>query len=310
MKTIFQKFRSGLSKTRTRLKSALESAIKGNSSLNDEVYDEIEAALIQTDMGLEMADEIMEALKSKLKNPVSSDQIYSFLASEVQDRLSKSDWVNDIDVALSAKPYVIMLVGVNGTGKTTTIGKLAHIHRGLDRKVLIAAGDTYRAAAVEQLEIWSKRADAEIVKSSPGADPASVAHDAMKAAVSRDIDVLIIDTAGRLHTSVKLMEELKKIKRVIKGIDENAPHEVLLSLDANNGRNALIQAKEFQEAVGVNGIVLNKLDGTAKGGIALSINHELNIPVKYIGVGEDLEDLEPFEAEAFASSLFFGEGSE
>jgi len=310
MKTIFQKFRSGLSKTRTRLKSALEAAIRGNSSLDDEVYDEIEAALIQTDMGLEMADEIMDALKSKLKNPVSSEQIYSFLASEVQERLSKSDWINDIDVSLSAKPYVIMLVGVNGSGKTTTIGKLAHMHRGLDRKVLIAAGDTYRAAAVEQLEIWSKRADAEIVKSSPGADPASVAHDAMKAAVSRDIDVLIIDTAGRLHTSVNLMEELKKIKRVIKGIDESAPHEVLLSLDANNGRNALIQAKEFQEAVGVNGIVLNKLDGTAKGGIALSINHELNIPVKYIGVGEDLEDLEPFEAEAFASSLFFGEGSE
>lgn len=310
MKTIFQKFRSGLSKTRTRLKSALESAIRGKLSLDNTAYDEIEAALIQTDMGLEMADELMHALKSKLKNPVSSEDIYSFLASEVQERLSKSDWVNDIDVSLSAKPYVIMLVGVNGSGKTTTIGKLAHMHRGLDRKVLVAAGDTYRAAAVEQLEIWSKRAGAEIIKSSPGADPASVAHDAMKAAISRDIDVLIIDTAGRLHTSVNLMEELKKIKRVISSINENAPQEVLLSLDANNGRNALIQAKEFQEAVGVNGIVLNKLDGTAKGGIALSINHELNIPVKYIGVGEDLEDLEPFEAEAFASSLFFGEGSE
>ncbi|MCH8927611.1 MAG: signal recognition particle-docking protein FtsY [Candidatus Marinimicrobia bacterium] len=310
MKTIFQKFRSGLSKTRSHLKSALESAVKRKSSFDDEMYEEIEAALIQTDMGLEMAEEIMEALKSKIKNPISSEEIYSFLASEVQKRLSKSDWVNDIDVSLSAKPYVIMVVGVNGSGKTTTIGKLAHIHRGLGRKVLVAAGDTYRAAAVEQLEVWSKRADAEIVKSAPGADPASVAHDAMKAAISRDIDVLIIDTAGRLHTSINLMEELKKIKRVIASICESAPHEVLLSLDANNGRNALIQAKEFQEAVGVNGIVLNKLDGTAKGGIALSINHELNIPVKYIGVGEDLEDLEPFEAEAFASSLFFGEGSE
>jgi len=310
MKTIFQKFRSGLSKTRSLLKSSLESALKGNSSLDAEVYDEIEAALIQTDMGLEMADELIDSLKHKIKNPVSSEEIYLLLASEVQKRLSMSDWVNEIDVSLSDKPYVIMVVGVNGSGKTTAIGKLAHLHGRLDRKVLVAAADTYRAAAVEQLEIWSKRAGADIVKSSPGADPASVAHDAMKAAISRNIDVLIVDTAGRLHTSVNLMEELKKIKRVIGTITEGAPHEVLLSLDANNGRNALHQAKEFQEAVGVNGIVLNKLDGTAKGGIVLSINYELNIPVKYIGVGEDLEDLEPFEAEAFASSLFFGEGIE
>jgi len=309
LKTIFQKFNSGLSKTRSRLKSALESAIKGSASLNDEMYEEIEAALIQTDMGLEMADEIIEVLKSKINNPVSEDEIYSLLANEVQERLSVFNWENEIDVSLSAKPYVIMVVGVNGSGKTTTIGKLAFLHRRLDRKVLLAAADTHRAAAVNQLEVWSKRAEAEIVKSSSGADPASVAHDAMKAAISRGMDVLIVDTAGRLHTSVNLMEELKKIKRVIGTIKEDAPHEVLLSLDANNGRNALRQAQEFQNAVGVNGIALTKLDGTAKGGIVLSINRELNIPVKYIGVGEELEDLEPFEAEAFASSLFYGEGS-
>ncbi|MCH6559306.1 signal recognition particle-docking protein FtsY [candidate division KSB1 bacterium] len=304
MKTIFQKFRSGLSKTRTRLKSAVESAIRGNLSLDNAAYDEIEAALIQTDMGLEMADELMHALKSKLKNPISSEDIYSFLASEVQKRLTKSEWVNDIDVSLSAKPYVIMLVGVNGSGKTTTIGKLAHMHRGLGRKVLIAAGDTYKAAAVEQLEIWSKRADAEIVKRSPGADPASVAHDAMKAAVSRDIDVLIIDTAGRLHTSVNLMEELKKINRVLGKAMETAPHEVLLILDASTGQNALVQAKQFKEAVPVTGLVVTKLDGTAKGGMVLTVQNQLDLPIRFVGLGESMDDLKPFDSKTFIEALF------
>ncbi|MCH7618444.1 MAG: signal recognition particle-docking protein FtsY [Candidatus Marinimicrobia bacterium] len=305
MKTIFQKFVSGLSKTRSKFRATLSAAVSRASNLDEEVLENIESALIQTDMGIDMAAELIDKLKAGVDADISEEEIYGFLSREIRSKFSGQDWDIDVGDDLPAKPYVIMVVGVNGTGKTTTVGKLAYLHKRLGRKVLLAAADTFRAAAVEQLTVWSERAGVDLVKSDRGAEPASVAHNALTSAQSRGMDVLIVDTAGRLHTSKNLMEELKKIKRVLGKDDETSPHEILLTLDANNGQNAHRQAKEFNEMVGVTGIVLAKLDGTAKGGIVLSINNELDIPVKYIGVGEDLEDLEPFEPEAFASSLFY-----
>ena len=306
MKSIFQSFVSGLSKTRNKLRSTL-SSITNRGKIGEQEIEEIEAALIQTDMGVEMAAEIMESVRERMLKGISSDEVYSILAKEVQSRLKVFEWDDEIGKELHSKPHVILVVGVNGSGKTTTVGKLAAMHSRFGRNVLIAAADTYRAAAAEQLEIWSKRAGVDIVKSVHGAEPASVGHDALLAAKARGVDVLIVDSAGRLHTKTNLMEELKKISRVMEKIDPAAPHEILLTLDSNNGQNALLQAKEFGKAVGVTGLVLTKLDGTAKGGIVLSINNELDIPVKYIGIGEEVEDLEPFEVEAFASSLFYEE---
>ncbi len=306
MKSIFQSFVSGLSKTRNKLRSTL-SSITDRGKIGEQEIEEIEAALIQTDMGVDMAAEIMESVRERMLKGISSDEVYSILAKEVQSRLKVFEWDDEIGKELHSKPHVILVVGVNGSGKTTTVGKLAAMHSRFGRNVLIAAADTYRAAAAEQLEIWSKRAGVDIIKSVHGAEPASVGHDALLAAKARGVDVLIVDSAGRLHTKTNLMEELKKISRVMEKIDPAAPHEILLTLDSNNGQNALLQAKEFGKAVGVTGLVLTKLDGTAKGGIVLSINNELDIPVKYIGIGEEVEDLEPFEVEAFASSLFYEE---
>ena len=308
MKSIFQSFVSGLSKTRNKLRSTI-SSVTDRGKIGEEELEEIEAALIQTDMGIVVAGEIMEAVRDQMLKGISNEELYSILAKEVQSRLKAFDWDDEIGEELQSKPHVILVVGVNGSGKTTTVGKLAAMHSRFDRKVLIAGADTYRAAAAEQLEIWSKRAGVDIVKSVHGAEPASVAHDALVAAKARGVDVLIVDSAGRLHTKTNLMEELKKISRVMGKLDPEAPHEILLTLDSNNGQNALRQAKEFSNAVGVTGLILTKLDGTAKGGIVLSINNELDIPVKYIGLGEDIEDLEPFEVEAFASSLFYEEDS-
>ena len=308
MKSIFQSFASGLSKTRNKLRSSI-TTITNRGKIGEEEIEEIEAALIQTDMGIKVAAEIMESVREHMLKGISNEEIYSILAKEVQSRLKVFDWDDEIGIELKSKPHVILVVGVNGSGKTTTVGKLAAMHSRFDRDVLIAAADTYRAAAAEQLEIWSKRAGVDIIKSVHGAEPASVAHDALMAAKARGVDVLIVDSAGRLHTKTNLMEELKKIARVMGKIDPEAPHEILLTLDSNNGQNALRQAKEFSKTVGVTGLVLTKLDGTAKGGIVLSINNELDIPVKYIGIGEDVEDLEPFEAEAFAASLFYEDDS-
>lgn len=304
MKSIFQSFVSGLSKTRNKLRSTI-SSVANRGKIGEEEIEEIEAALIQTDMGVDMAAEIIESVREQMLKGISSEEIYSILAKEVQSRLKVFNWDDEIGKELQSKPHVILVVGVNGSGKTTTVGKLAAMHSRFGRNVLIAAADTYRAAAAEQLEIWSKRAGVDLVKSVHGADAASVGHDALMAAKARGVDVLIVDSAGRLHTRTNLMEELKKISRVMGKIDPAAPHEILLTLDSNNGQNALRQAKEFRNSVGVTGLVLTKLDGTAKGGIVLSIINELDIPVKYIGIGEDVEDLEPFESEAFASSLFY-----
>ena len=306
MKSIFQSFVSGLAKTRNKLRSTI-SSVANRGKIGEEEIEEIEAALIQTDMGIDIAAEIIKAVRDRMLKGISNEEIYSLLAKEVQSRLKVFDWDDEIGKELQSKPHVILVVGVNGSGKTTTVGKLAAMHSRFDRNVLIAGADTFRAAAAEQLEIWSKRAGVDIVKSEHGAEAASVAHDALVAAKARGVDVLIVDSAGRLHTKTNLMEELKKISRVMGKIDPEAPHEILLTLDSNNGQNAMRQAKEFSNAVGVTGLVLTKLDGTAKGGIVLSINNELDIPVKYIGIGEDIEDLEPFEAEAFASSLFYEE---
>jgi len=304
MKSIFQSFVSGLSKTRNKLRSTI-SSVANSGKIGEEEIEEIEAALIQTDMGVDMAAEIIESVREQFLKGITSEEMYSILAEEVRSRLKVFNWDDEIGKELQSKPHVILVVGVNGSGKTTTVGKLAAMHSRFGRNVLIAAADTYRAAAAEQLEIWSQRAGVDIVKSVHGADAASVGHDALMAAKARNVDVLIVDSAGRLHTRANLMEELKKISRVMGKIDPSVPHEILLTLDSNNGQNALRQAKEFGNAVAVTGLVLTKLDGTAKGGIVLSINNELDIPVKYIGIGEDVEDLEPFEAEAFASSLFY-----
>lgn len=308
MKSIFQSFAAGLSKTRNKLRSTI-SSVTNRGKIGEDEIEEIEAALIQTDMGIEIAAEIMDAIKDRLLKTISKEEVYSLLAKEVRSRLKAFDWDDEIGKELSSKPHVILVVGVNGSGKTTTVGKLAAMHSRFGRSVLVAAADTYRAAAAEQLVIWSERAGVDIVKSVHGAEPAAVAHDALLAAKARDVDVLIVDSAGRLHTKTNLMEELKKISRVMTKIDSSAPHEILLTLDSNYGQNALRQAKEFSNTVGVTGLVLTKLDGTAKGGIVLSINNELDIPVKYIGIGEEIDDLEPFEVEAFASSLFYEEDS-
>ncbi|MCH7954927.1 MAG: signal recognition particle-docking protein FtsY, partial [Candidatus Marinimicrobia bacterium] len=265
MKSIFQSFVSGLSKTRNKLRSTL-SSITNRGKIGEQEIEEIEAALIQTDMGVDMAAEIMESVRERMLKGISSDEVYSILAKEVQSRLKVFEWDDEIGKELHSKPHVILVVGVNGSGKTTTVGKLAAMHSRFGRNVLIAAADTYRAAAAEQLEIWSKRAGVDIVKSVHGAEPASVGHDALLAAKARGVDVLIVDSAGRLHTKTNLMEELKKISRVMEKIDPAAPHEILLTLDSNNGQNALLQAKEVGKAVGVTGLVLTKLDGTAKGG--------------------------------------------
>ncbi|HZY11000.1 MAG TPA: signal recognition particle-docking protein FtsY, partial [Bacteroidota bacterium] len=250
----------------------------------------------------------LERIKERVKNESYEDpnELNTLLKDEIQKifRNGLSSPENIFTLLLSHKPHVVMIVGVNGVGKTTTIGKLAYNYRTAGKKVLIAAADTFRAAANEQLEIWAQRAGVDIIRQKRGADPASVAFDALKSAMAHQTDVMIIDTAGRLHTKTNLMDELKKIKRVLEKLIPEAPHEILLVLDASTGQNAIQQAKQFTAAIGITGLVLTKLDGTAKGGVVLAINNELNIPVQYIGVGEKIDDLQQFDRKAFVDALF------
>jgi fused signal recognition particle receptor len=252
---------------------------------------------------MQTTQELVQALTGRLKEIDQSEpgQLYTVLGEEIRARLKagEPDWPNP-----DSGPLVIMVVGVNGVGKTTTIGKLAKQFADQGKKVVLGAGDTFRAAAAEQLEVWGERAGAEVVRHAEGSDPAAVAFDSAKAAVARNADVLILDTAGRLHTKVNLMEELKKIRRVVDREIPGAPHETLLVLDATTGQNALIQARTFQEAVGVSGIALTKLDGTAKGGIVVAISSQLDLPVRLIGIGEGVADLRPFDADEFVAALF------
>jgi fused signal recognition particle receptor len=300
---LFRRLRSRLSKTRQAFTSRLDNLLLGSKEIDEALLEELEEILITSDIGVQttmaLVDEVREGVKRKdLTNP---DELKLALHNQILAFLQ----IPSRPVHLSEnKPHVIMIVGVNGVGKTTTIGKLASRFVKQGRKVLLIAADTFRAAAVEQLEIWGDRAGAEVIRHKGQADPSAVAYDGMQAALARGTDVVIIDTAGRLHTKVNLMEQLKKIRRTIVRLVPDAPHEVLLVLDATTGQNAISQAQLFHEAIEITGIVLTKLDGTAKGGIVVGICHSLELPIQYIGIGEKVDDLQDFDAEAFAKALF------
>jgi fused signal recognition particle receptor len=297
---VFRRLREGLSKSRQALTDELGASLR--RAVDERTWEGLEEALIMADVGARTTADVVGRLEQEAEaGGLSSEDA---LRERLIDLLAEAATADGHRIDVSAKPSILMIVGVNGTGKTTTIGKIAwHLERELDRSVVIAAADTYRAAAVEQLTEWAERAGSEIVRSEAGGDPGAVCFDAISAARSRGIDVVIADTAGRLHTHGNLMQELEKVRRVIQKQAPDGPHETLITIDATTGQNGLRQAQVFAEAVEVTGVVLTKLDGTAKGGIALAIATELGIPVKLIGVGEALEDLRPFEAREFAAAL-------
>jgi fused signal recognition particle receptor len=299
-KGFFRRLRENLSKSREALGGELRATFVG--SLDEETWERLEEALIYADVGARTTAKVVERLEREAEEGTITAG--EDLGRRLRETLAELARVGDDHIDVSHSPSVILTVGVNGTGKTTTIGKVAwHLQKELGRSVIMAAADTYRAAAQEQLEEWAKRADCEIVRANPGSDPAAVVFDAIEAARARGHDVVIADTAGRLHTQIPLMEELSKVRRVIEKQIPGAPHETLLTVDATTGQNGLRQAKLFQDSVDVSGIVLTKLDGTAKGGIALAIAEELDLPVKLIGIGESLEDLRPFDPDDFARAL-------
>jgi fused signal recognition particle receptor len=300
--SLFRRLREKLNRGDSWLTYDLANLIPGGR-IDDAVLDELETRLITADVGVETTERILGELRRKVarKELGNLDALLGALRESLLDILRPSALPLAVD--RSKVPFAILVVGVNGAGKTTTIGKLARELRERGLKIMLAAGDTFRAAAIEQLQVWGQRNDVPVIAQASGADPAAVAFDAMQAAQSRRVDVLIADTAGRLHTQSNLMDELKKVKRVVGRLDASAPHEILLVLDASQGQNALQQAKLFNEALGVTGIVLTKLDGTAKGGIVFAIASELGLPIRYIGVGESAEDFAEFEAEAFVDAL-------
>ena len=299
-KGFFKRLKQGLSKTRKKFSNGLDSIFTGKTAIDDDLLEDLEELLITSDVGIQTTMELMERVSQNAHKITDSDQLKEVLKQEMLSFFNDTSQVPNV----TAKPQVIMVVGVNGVGKTTTIGKLAAKFSASGKKVLIAAADTFRAAAVEQLGVWAERAGADIVKHKENADPAAVAFDAIDAAAARDVDVVLIDTAGRLHTRGKLMEELKKIKRTVSKRMPDAPHDVLLVLDATTGQNALSQAKLFHDAIEITSIALTKLDGTAKGGIVISITSALNIPLNYVGVGESIEDLQEFDPNQFVNALF------
>jgi fused signal recognition particle receptor len=298
---IFDKIKNGLAKTRDQLFTRMEWAVKGKP-IDEEAFEGIEEAMLLADVGFETTQTFVAALKARWKRGQikTSEDIRQAMREEVEGFLRPAE--NAIPMN-STKPFVILTLGVNGVGKTTTIAKIAQIQTHSGKKVVFGACDTFRAAAVEQLEVWARRIGVDVIKHGEGSDPAAVAFDAAKAAKSRGADILILDTAGRLHTKANLMEEMKKIKRVVGKELNGAPNEVLLIIDATNGQNAIAQARTFNEALKVTGLVVTKLDGTAKGGFILPIAHLLKIPIRYIGVGEGIDDLIPFSARDFAAAL-------
>lgn len=302
------RLKEGLSKTRDSLVAKVNRLIFAKGKIDEEFLEQLEEILIAGDVGVETSRLIIERIKKRAKERKyeTQEELDALVRLEVANIIVRNNSNAKDPFALPphTKPYVIMVVGVNGVGKTTTIGKLAYDFKLVGKKVLIGAADTFRAAANEQLEIWAKRADVGIIQQMHGSDPAAVAFDTVKAAQARGADIVIIDTAGRLHTKTNLMEELKKIKRVITKCSPEAPHEVLLVLDATTGQNAIQQAKQFNEAVGLTGLVITKLDGTAKGGVVFAVTNALKIPVRFIGVGEKIDDLQPFDAEKFIDALF------
>lgn len=299
---IFDKFRKGLKKTRDEgITAQMDEVMETYDEICDELFDELEEVLIMGDVGMNTAERVISDLKAKIENDRITD--VRQVRETMKDIVSGIVWGGSY-LRLRTKPSVILVIGVNGVGKTTTIGKLALRLKNQNRKVILGAADTFRAAAIEQLQVWADRAEVDLVKHGEGADPAAVVYDTIQAGKARGCDVIIIDTAGRLHNKKNLMDELNKISRVIDRELPDASKEILLVLDATTGQNAVNQAKDFKEAAGITGIVLTKLDGTAKGGVVLAINNELDVPVKFVGVGEKIEDLQPFDADAFASALF------
>jgi fused signal recognition particle receptor len=303
-----EKLEEGLEKTRSSFLGKLSRAVAGKDTVDDEVLDDLEEVLVTSDVGVQTTLEIIRRLEGRVARDryISTSELQGLVRGEIAELLLASEPARptDFDAPLPNKPHVIMVVGVNGVGKTTSIGKIAHGYRQAGKDVLLGAADTFRAAAIEQLDIWAQRAGVPIVKQHHGADPAAVAFDTLAAAKKRDADVVLIDTAGRLHTKGGLMDELSKVRRVMDRQIDGAPHEVLLVLDASTGQNAVRQAEEFTKSVDVTGLVLTKLDGTAKGGIVIGISNQFQIPVKYIGVGEGVDDLQVFDRQAFVDALF------
>lgn len=300
---------AGLQKTKEGFLSRITRAVAGKTTVDDEVLDQLEAALVGADVGIDTTVKIIERIEKRVARDkyINTSELNQLLHDEIAQLLVDAPaegMYQQFELPESKKPYIMLVVGVNGVGKTTTIGKLAHHFKAAGKSVMLGAADTFRAAAVDQLTIWSERTGVPIVKKEMGSDPASVAFDAVNSAVAKNVDLLIIDTAGRLHTKTHLMDELSKIKRVIQKVIPDAPHEVLLVLDGSTGQNALEQAKHFTAATDVTGMVVTKLDGTAKGGVLLAIAHQFSIPVKFIGVGERMEDLLVFDKKAFVESLF------
>lgn len=302
--SLFARLKAGLRRTGSSFSEGIGNLFLGKKEIDDELLEELETRLLMADVGIDATAHIIGNLTKRVsrKELADAQALFGALQEELKAMLAPSTAPLTVDAA--KKPYVILMVGVNGVGKTTTIGKLAKRYLGEGRSVLLAAGDTFRAAAVEQLQVWGDRNGVPVIAQHTGADSASVLFDALQAARSRGTDVLIADTAGRLHNKEHLMEELKKVVRVLRKIDPEAPHEVMLVLDAGTGQNALTQAKHFQEAVGVSGITLTKLDGTAKGGIIFAISRQCQLPIRFIGVGEQVDDLRPFDADEFIRALF------
>ena len=298
----FDRLKAGLTKTREKFIDKIDELLHSSTKIDDDLIDELEETLITSDVGMQTTEKLIAALRKGVRRAeiTSPADVKNFFSNQIRDILTEEE----SDLVSVKPPHVILMIGVNGAGKTTTIGKLAAYYRAQGKSVMMAAADTFRAGAIDQLEIWAQRTDSAFVKHREGSNPSSVALDAARSAVAQNIDVLIVDTAGRLQNKFNLMEELKKINRILgKGI-HGAPHEVLLVLDATTGQNALRQAELFSQTADITGIVLTKLDGTAKGGMIIGIKEQLNIPVKWVGVGERLDDLRPFNAKEFADALF------
>lgn len=303
-----EKLDEGVEKSRDGLLNKIGKAFVGKDTVDDAILDDLEEILITSDVGVNTTIEIIRKIEARVAKDkyVTQDELQTILRQEIVDLLEDNapDKPAEFEADFPVKPHIILVVGVNGVGKTTTIGKLAHLYKKAGKKVIMGAADTFRAAAVDQLKIWSERADVPIIQQGQNADPASVAYDTVAAAKARGSDVALIDTAGRLHNKKALMEELAKIKRVMGKVVDGAPHEVILVLDASTGQNALQQARAFTETVDITGLALTKLDGTAKGGIVIGVSHELSVPVKYIGLGEQIEDLQVFDRADFVNALF------
>ena len=305
-----EKLEEGLEKTRTSFFGKIDRMIRGKDSVDAALLDELEEILVTSDVGVDTTLDIIDHVEARVAEDqyVSTQELNALIRDEIAQLMLEDgeERPADFDAPLPNQPHVIMVVGVNGVGKTTTIGKMAYRYRKAGKSVLLGAADTFRAAAIEQLEIWADRADVPLIKQEHGSDPAAVAYDTIEAAQARGTDVVIIDTAGRLHTKGGLMDELAKMRRVMQKKMASAPHEVLLVLDASTGQNALRQAEEFIESVDVTGLALTKLDGTAKGGVVIGVSHQFRVPVKYIGVGEAIDDLQVFDRKGFVEGLFKG----